>query len=111
MNEDQTTRVLPGERYTLTEDDKKLLKDLPYHFSGKSGEFVRSFCGNISNMNTISWKQYVVFRSLKQQRKTMCLPKERKVTNRDWSLSSSDGWGYMSDTSDYGGYWEMGLNE
>lgn len=90
MNEDQT-RVLPGERYTLTDKDKKLLKDLPYHFSGKSGEFVRSFCGNIADMDTISWKQYVVLRSLKQQRKTMYLPKERKVTKRDWSLSSSDG--------------------
>ena len=110
MNEEQA-RVLPGGRYTLTDEDKKLLKDLPYHFSGKRGEFIRSFCGNIANMDTISWKQYVVLRSLKQQRKTMYLPKARMVTDRDWSLPSSDGWGYMYDTSDYGGYWEIGLNE
>ena len=110
MSEEQT-RGLPGERYTLTDDDRKLLKDLPYHFSGKSEEFVRSFCGNIANMDTISWKQYVVLRSLKQQRKTMYLPKARRVSMRDWSLSSNDGWGYMSETSDYGGYWETGLNE
>jgi|SRR5690606_34626126 len=95
-------------RYTLTDEDKKSLKDLPWHFSGKSGEFVRSFCTNLLEADSISVKQLAVLRSLQDQRRKMYhLPQRKKVSKRDWELDSSDGFGYQFESSDYGsGYYD-----
>lgn len=73
--------------YTLTDKDKKDLKAFPDHFTGKAREFITSFCNNIVKYDKISYKQYLVFRSIKSQRDSMYKP-----TKDDKYESPIDEW-------------------
>lgn len=89
-----------SERYTLTEEDRKEISNLPHHIRG---EFVSSFCENILKQKDISIKQYLVLQSLRYKRHTMYKLPLKKVVQRDRDLHE---WGYMFEASDYGGYYE-----
>lgn len=75
------------EFYLLSDDDKRGLKQLYLHWTGKTKEFVKSFGENTSKQDYLTYKQYCVYRSLKNQVKSMYAP-----TKSDKYDSPTDEW-------------------